>query len=88
MAWVHNGHPGFTTHDSWHSAHTAAAHKLDTMANGLIYTGGTWTATVAAAHLCRCANQIHDLVLTTELGDVDRSHLPAMKEDRAIGKGA
>lgn len=88
VAWMHNGRPGFSEHDSWSSALTEAAQQLDAMAESSVYLDSTWTSDVAAAHLRRCANQIRGMVLTAELGDAVRSHRPDMKKDRSISKVA
>ncbi|MFI6283030.1 hypothetical protein [Streptomyces sp. NPDC050988] len=85
-AWLHNGVPGFTGHDSWKAAQTDAAKQLDAMAGSFIVTGDTYTAAIASAHLRRCANQVRDQVLTAELGDVIRSHKEDMQNERRVTK--
>ncbi|MEU8759462.1 hypothetical protein [Streptomyces sp. NPDC048659] len=83
-AWISNGVPGFTEHDTWDGAHRAAAERLDEMADGLVLTGDTLTAQIASAHLRRCANQVRDVVLTAELGDAVRRGKGWMKEERLV----
>jgi hypothetical protein len=84
--WLHNGLPAFTEHVSWKDAHTEAAKQLDAMADSFILTGDTWTATIASAHLRRCANQVRDLVLTADLGDTIRSRKSEMQNERSVTK--
>ncbi|WP_127453110.1 hypothetical protein [Streptomyces sp. B29(2018)] len=85
-AWLHNGVPGFTEHDSWKAAQTDAARQLDAMADSFILTGDTYTAAIASAHLRRCANQVRAQVLTADLGNVIRSHKEEMQNERRVTK--
>ncbi|MFF2378364.1 hypothetical protein ACFVUW_28640 [Streptomyces xiamenensis] len=83
-AWISNGVPGFSEHDTWNEAHRAAARQLDEMAGGLVLTGDTLTAQIASAHLRRCANQVRDTLLTAELGEVVRLGKGWMQEERMV----
>jgi hypothetical protein len=83
-AWLHNGVPAFAEHGSWKDAHIEAAQQLDSMATSFIMTGDTWTATIASAHLRRCANQVRDLVLTADLGDAIRAGKADMQHERSV----
>ncbi|MFE7485758.1 hypothetical protein [Streptomyces sp. NPDC057552] len=83
-AWLHNGVPGFTEHDSWKAAQTDAARQLDAMADSFILTGDTYTAAIASAHLRRCANQVRAQVFTADLGNVIRSHKEEMQNERRV----
>jgi hypothetical protein len=83
-AWLHNGSPGFSSHDSWREAHIHAAEQLDSMAESFILAGGTWGAQVASAQLRRSANQVRDLVLTADLGDAVRDGAEAMRHERSV----
>lgn len=85
-AWLHNGVPGFTEHDSWKAAQTDAARQLDAMADSFILTGDTYTAAIASAHLRRRANQVRAQVLTADLGNVIRSHKEDMQNERRVTK--
>ncbi|MEV1042362.1 hypothetical protein AB0J01_37970 [Streptomyces sp. NPDC050204] len=88
LAWLHNGRPGFAEHGSWAEAHLEAARQLDLMADKSTYTGDTYTAAIASAHLRRGANQIRGLVLTAQLGETVRLRQCEMQQDRTVSQVA